>query len=183
MVIVDGTVADLDPIALDLLAQAEHGVGTLVVAVSTSESVLERLGARVEDAPDTGAVIRLVQAPTAEDALSLAEEFAPEHLQLVGEKVEAMASRVTRAGCLLVGPQAGAAFGDYIAGSNHILPTNGSARFASGLSAAQFRRRFAEVRLRDATALARAAAPLARAEGFELHAQSMEARIRDNRSQ
>ncbi len=112
---------------------------------------------------------------------TFAEAFAPEHLQLAGAQAEALAPRVRSAGCLFVGASAGTAFGDYIAGSNHILPTNGSARFASGLSAAQFRRRFAEVRIRDPGELARAAAPVARAEGFELHAQSMEARIRDNR--
>ena len=72
------------------------------------------------------------------------------------------------------------AFGDYIAGSNHILPTGGAARFASGLSPAHFRRRFSEVRIETAAELAEPAAPIARAEGFELHARSMEARVRDN---
>jgi len=80
-----------------------------------------------------------------------------------------------------VGAASGTAFGDYIAGSNHVLPTNGAARFASALSPTHFRRGFTEVRIgAGASALAGAAAPLARAEGFELHAKSMEARIRDN---
>src|SRR6201994_1622375 len=84
-------------------------------------------------------------------------------------------------GGVLVGEASGTAFGDYIAGSNHVLPTNGAARFASALSPAHFRRRFSVVRIsEDAPALARAAAPLARAEGFEVHARSMEARIRQN---
>jgi histidinol dehydrogenase len=83
---------------------------------------------------------------------------------------------------VFVGPCAATAFGDYIAGSNHILPTNGAARFASALVPDHFRRRFTEVRIGAAAGaeLARAAAPVARAEGFELHARSMEARIRDN---
>ena len=180
MVIVDEEPGDLGAIALDLEAQAEHGRGTIVVGVSTSAAVLEELRTRIDE-PETGAVMRLVQARSLDDALALAEAFAPEHLQLVGQGAEALAPRVTRAGCLFVGASAGTAFGDYIVGSNHILPTNGSARFSSGLSAAQFRRRFTEVRILDAGALAQIAAPLARAEGFELHAQSMEARIRDNR--
>ena len=180
MVIVGDDVEDLGPIVLDLKAQAEHGAGTLVVGVSTSSVVCERLESELND-QQTAAQVRITQAPSLDDALALAEAFAPEHLQLVGAQPEALASRVTRAGCLFVGIQAGTAFGDYIVGSNHILPTNGSARFASGLSANNFRRRFAEVQIQDATALARAAAPVARAEGFELHAQSMEARIRDNR--
>jgi histidinol dehydrogenase len=81
---------------------------------------------------------------------------------------------------VFVGRAAGTAFGDYIVGSNHILPTNGAARYASALTVNTFRRSFTEVRLNDPTALAQAAAPVARAEGFELHARSMEARIRDN---
>jgi histidinol dehydrogenase len=180
MVVVGDDVDDLGPIVLDLMAQAEHGAGTLVIGVSTSGEVCQRLQAAL-GRPPTGAHIRVEHAPSLDDALALAEAFAPEHLQLVGEGPESLAPQVTRAGCLFVGIQAGTAFGDYIVGSNHILPTNGSARFASGLSALNFRRRFAEIRIEDATALARAAAPIARAEGFELHAQSMEARIGDNR--
>jgi histidinol dehydrogenase len=180
MVIVEDDVADLEPIALDLLAQAEHGAGTLAIGVSTSAAVCDRLRTELASA-DTGAVLRVVQAPTIEDALALAEEFAPEHLQLAGARAESLAPRIRRAGCLFVGTNAGTAFGDYVAGSNHVLPTNGSARFTSGLSASQFRRRLTEVRITDPDGLARAAAPVARAEGFELHARSMEARIRDNR--
>jgi histidinol dehydrogenase len=81
---------------------------------------------------------------------------------------------------LFVGANAGTAFGDYIVGSNHVLPTNGAARFASGLSPEHFLRRFSEVRIDAPDELAASAAPLARAEGFERHAQSMEARIRKN---
>ena len=119
-------------------------------------------------------------SPTAMDAaLAFAEALAPEHLQLAGEAAEALAPRVRRAGCLFVGAETGTAFGDYVAGSNHTLPTGGAARFASGLSARHFRRRMAEVRIgAAAAALARAGAPIARAEGFEAHAASME--IREN---
>jgi histidinol dehydrogenase len=81
-----------------------------------------------------------------------------------------------------VGAESATAFGDYVAGSNHILPTAGSARFASALSPAAFRRRFYEVAVRDPDKLADAAAPLARAEGFERHALSMEARRTTDRT-
>ena len=86
------------------------------------------------------------------------------------------------AGCLLVGPFSATAFGDYVAGSNHSLPTAGSARFASGLSTRVFRRRMSEVRITPdaAGALAWAGAPIARAEGFPWHARSMEARMRQD---
>jgi histidinol dehydrogenase len=179
VVVADGGV-DTGPLALDLLAQAEHGAGTLVVAVSDSPSTLDAFADAVHDAPDTGAAMVAVEIADAEAALALAEAFAPEHLQLVGPNAEALAPRVSRAGCVFVGAQAGTAFGDYIAGSNHVLPTNGAARYASALTANSFRRTFTEVGIADAGALARTAAPVARAEGFEFHARSMEARIRDN---
>jgi histidinol dehydrogenase len=172
--------ADPDTLALDLLAQAEHGPGTLVIAVSDSPELLTALEARLADRQETGAVACLVATRDLDQALAVAESFAPEHLQLVGERAAALADRVTKAGCLFVGAGAGTAFGDYIAGSNHILPTNGAARFASALTPEHFVRRFSEVHIADATELARAAAPLARAERFELHAESMEARIREN---
>jgi histidinol dehydrogenase len=114
-----------------------------------------------------------------EAALAFAEALAPEHLQLAGAAAEALAPRVRSAGCLFVGIESGTAFGDYVAGSNHTLPTDGAARFASGLNVRHFRRRMAEVRVGPAApALARAGAPIARAEGFEHHAASME--IREN---
>jgi histidinol dehydrogenase len=90
----------------------------------------------------------------------------------------ARSAQVRAAGCLFLGPFAGTAFGDYIAGSNHILPTAGGARFASGLSTTTFRRRMYEVRMdaRSAAELAQLAAPLAFAEDFPMHARSMLAR-------
>jgi histidinol dehydrogenase len=177
-----GDGADPEQLALDLLAQAEHGPGTIVVAVCLSNALTDQLAGAIAAAPDTGAVVRLIDASSPDEALGLAQAFAPEHLQLAGADAERLAPLATHAGCVFVGAASGTAFGDYIAGSNHILPTAGAARFASALSTAHFRRRFTEVRLgeRAAAELARAASPVARAEGFELHARSMESRIRDN---
>ncbi|MGI8715068.1 MAG: histidinol dehydrogenase [Solirubrobacteraceae bacterium] len=173
--------AGVDVLALDLLAQAEHGAGSIVVAISDSGELLDGFAQRIESEPEGEAIVRLVQVSELEQALSIAETFAPEHLQLAGAGAEALAPRVRHAGCVLVGRDSGTAFADYVAGSNHVLPTNGAARFASALSPQHFRRRISEVRIGDGVAaLARAAAPLARAEGFERHAESMEARIRDN---
>ncbi len=181
VVIADGD-ADPAPLALDLLAQAEHGPGTLVVGISASPQLLDALSASLADAPDTGAIACLVHVADTRQAGALASAFAPEHLQLVGQSAEQLAPEITQAGCVFVGPAAATAFGDYIAGSNHILPTGGAARFASALTPGHFRRSFTEVQIGDAAGcrLARTAAPVARAEGFELHARSMEARIRDN---
>jgi histidinol dehydrogenase len=142
--------------------------------------LLEAIADRLAQDRDTGAAAALIEASDPDQALSLAEQFAPEHLQLMGASAERLAPRVSRAGCLFVGVSSATAFGDYIAGSSHILPTAGAARFASGLTPANFLRSMAEVRVGEAAPLAREAAPLARAEGFEMHARSMEARIRDN---
>jgi histidinol dehydrogenase len=190
LLVVFGEDADPRLVALDLMAQAEHGAGSLVCAICPSEGALDlledELARLAEEHPGLGpATCVLVQSLDAREALQIANAFAPEHLQLIGSEPEALAGSVRTAGCLFVGAAAATAFGDYVAGSNHILPTSGAARFASGLSARHFRRRMAEVRVGEvggetARKLAAAGAPIARAEGFELHARSMEARMGDN---
>ena len=124
------------------------------------------------------AELQLICARSIGDALTIVDAIAPEHLELVGEEAEALADRVRYAGCVFVGAGAATAFGDYVAGSNHVLPTGGAARFQSALSPATFRRRMARVSLPgEAPArLAPAGAALARAEGFPVHAESMERR-------
>jgi histidinol dehydrogenase len=155
--------ANTEWLAADLRAQAEHGEGSLTVAVSDDPGILAALEASA-----------LIAVPDLDAALAFAEALAPEHLQLAGAAAEALAPRIRSAGCLFVGDAAGTAFGDYVAGSNHTLPTEGAARFASGLNVRHFRRRMAEVRLGAAgPALAAAGVPIARAEGFDWHARSM----------
>ena len=174
LVVVASGDADPDLIALDLLAQAEHGQDSLVVAISSDVALLDAVERRLE-----GANAALAEARDVPSALALAEQIAPEHLQLMGEEAEALAGAVRSAGCLFVGRDAATAFGDYVAGSNHVLPTGGAARFASQLSVATFRRRMARVSLPPGAAarLAPAGAALARAEGFPLHGESMERRV------
>ena len=170
-----GAGADPELVALDLLAQAEHGEGTIVVAASPDAALLDAVAGRLE--LETDAVAALVEVPDVAAGLALSEEFAPEHLELVGEEAERLAPAVTRAGAVFVGRSGATAFGDYVAGSNHSLPTGGSARFGSALSVRHFRRRMTQVHIGDAAGpLAKAGAPVARAEGYELHARSMEAR-------
>jgi histidinol dehydrogenase len=172
---------EVEPLALDLLAQAEHGDDSPVVAVSCDGEVLDALARRLD--ADGGSGIRvLVDAADAEAVLAFLDGFAAEHLQLAGEEMEALAPRIRTAGLLLVGQHSGTAFSDYVAGSNHTLPTDGRGRFASGLSARDFRRRMAEVSIGAAAAdaLARAGVPIAESEGFAAHAASMAARMREN---
>ncbi len=154
-------------VALDALAQAEHGPGTVVAVLSPDPEVLEGIPEPIVTIP----------VDTLEDALAFSEEFAPEHLQLVGAEAEALAPRVRNAGAVFVG--CGTAFGDYVAGSNHVLPTEGAARFASGLNVRHFLRVVNEVHIPPAAAarLAGPGAAIAEAEGFTAHAASMAARM------
>ena len=150
LVVLASAGADPHPLALDLLAQAEHGDDSFVVAVSADVPLLDALSREVQrlfrdrDTVAGGPKV-LVQADSLETALAFSEALAPEHLQLAGADAEALAPRVTRAGCVFVGIESATAFGDYVAGSNHILPTDGAARFASGLNVGHFRRRMSEV--------------------------------------
>ncbi|HEX2233112.1 MAG TPA: histidinol dehydrogenase [Thermoleophilaceae bacterium] len=175
--------ADPELVAVDLLAQAEHGDDTGLWLISPDAGLLdavlsaaERLAGERPSVAD--AELQAIAVGSLGDGLRLADEIAPEHLQLVGREAETLADRVRFAGCLFVGAAAGTAFGDYVAGSNHVLPTGGAARFQSALSAATFRRRMARVSLpgRAPSRLAPAGASLARAEGFPVHAESMERR-------
>ncbi|MDQ3644208.1 MAG: histidinol dehydrogenase [Actinomycetota bacterium] len=183
LVVIASEGADPELVALDLMAQAEHGADSPVAVISSDLVLLDRVVAHVEEmAPERPSVadaeLQVARAESSLAALRMAETMAPEHLQLVGAEAEALAGRVRAAGCVFVGNAAATAFGDYVAGSNHVLPTGGAARFQSALSAATFRRRMARVSLPDGAAarLAPAGAALARAEGFPVHAESMERR-------
>lgn len=182
--------ADPELLALDLLAQAEHGPEGLLCLISPDAELRDAVAAALERlAPERPSVpaeaaVAIVDARNAQTAVELAGALAPEHLQLAGAEAEALAGEVRAAGCVFVGVQAGTAFGDYVAGSNHVLPTGGAARYASALSPATFRRRMARVTLpgEAAAKLAPAGATLARAEGFPVHAESMERRARGDRA-
>ena len=177
LIVIASRGADPELIALDLRAQAEHGDDSPVWCISADGALLDAVAAALEGRGPEGDA-QLVETSDLNLALRFAEQIAPEHLELVGEEAEALADRVRNAGCLFVGSGAGTAFGDYVAGSNHVLPTGGAARFQSALSPATFRRRMARVSFPGEAAdpLAPAGAALARAEGFPVHAESMERR-------
>ena len=119
----------------------------------------------------------MVLARTADEAMAVANEIAPEHLVV---ESEALANRPLTAGAVFVGPYSAQAAGDYATGSNHVLPTAGAARFRGGLSAADFMRVMSVQRItRDGLArLAPIILPLARAEGLHAHAESIDIRLR-----
>jgi histidinol dehydrogenase len=183
LMVIAGDTANSDWIALDLCAQAEHGSDGLVIAAAVETVILEAIEEAVtriaaergiaEDAP-----LALVAVPDTVAAVELANAIAPEHLELVTEDAMLLSEGVGTAGCVFVGPYAATAFGDYAAGSNHVLPTGGAGRFQGPLGPGAFRRRLSTVTVPQAAAreLAPAVATLARAEGFPLHAESVEAR-------
>lgn len=186
LMVVAGDTARADWIALDLCAQAEHGPDGLVIAAAVETVILDEIEKevrRVAEAHEIAAdaPLALVAVPDTVTAVQLANAIAPEHLELVTEDATLLANAVRTAGCVFVGPHAATAFGDYAAGSNHVLPTGGAGRFQGPLGPVVFRRRITTVELSQAGAreLAPTVATLARAEGFPLHAESAEARAKE----
>ncbi len=179
LMLVAGDGTDPEWAALDLCAQAEHGAEGPLVAVAVEQAVLESVATAVErlaaERPGIGDVpLALVQVPDLSDAIELANAFAPEHLELFEEDAALLADRVTTAGCVFAGRFGATAFGDYVAGSNHVLPTGGAGRFSGPLGPGVFRRKIAtvEVSAGAAAKLAPHVDRIARAEGFPVHGES-----------
>lgn len=170
--------ADPEWLAADLLAQAEHGAGAMACLADVGGTLTGPVTEAVERLGDELGVgheqLAAVVCPDLDAALDLCAAFAPEHLELHLEAAAAVVPRVRNAGAVFVGPAAATAFADYAAGSNHVLPTGGAARFGQGLSVAHFQRRVAVVELDDAAAaaLAGTVATIAEAEGLRAHARS-----------
>jgi histidinol dehydrogenase len=186
LMVIAGDTAKADWIALDLCAQAEHGHDGLLVAAAVETVILDaieesvtRVAGEREIAED--ATLALVAVPDTATAVTLANAIAPEHLEILTEDADLLADTVTTAGCVFVGERSATAFGDYAAGSNHVLPTGGAGRFQGPLGPGAFRRGIATVEITQAAAraLAPTVATLARAEGFPLHAESVETRAKD----
>jgi histidinol dehydrogenase len=175
LVVVADQTAPIEPIAWDLLAQLEHGPGAQSVLVSTDPDVLSAVAALL---PPASAAV-LIEADSLDTALAFVNAHAPEHVQLVLAGADEALERIHHAGAIFVGPYAGAAFGDYIAGSNHILPTGGHSRFSSGLGPGAFIRtqEVVEVSAEACERLAPSVEVLADAEGFPGHGRSAKVRV------
>jgi len=177
IVLADGS-ADPDAIAADLLAQAEHGPDSPAACLAWEPGVNDAIAAALAEEAAPVGTITLVDCPSQGDAFVLAEAFAPEHLQLALADARAVSARIRRAGCVFLGPLGATAFGDYVAGSNHILPTGGAARHASAVGPATYMRRMALVDIPQQAVdiLTPHLATLADAEGFPEHRRSAEIR-------
>ena len=192
VVLGDGS-ARPDWIAADLLAQAEHGSGDeRVILVTTSateaEAVAAALAEQAPGQPHEATIARALARRGAavvvgdlDEAVAVAEEIAPEHLQVMTAAPDRLADRLGNAGSVLLGGYAPTAATDYGLGPNHVLPTGGAARFASALGVPDFRRR--QSRFRGAretlSALREDFERFARLEGFEAHARSVSIRFAD----
>jgi histidinol dehydrogenase len=179
LMVVAGHDTDFEWAALDLCAQAEHGADNPLVVAAVEERVLEAVATATEEAAAARsgvgeAPLALVQVPDLSDAIDLANAYAPEHLELLEEDAAMLADRVRTAGCVFAGRHGATAFGDYVAGSNHVLPTGGAGRFSGPLGPSAFRRRISIVEIPPsaAAALAPAVEALSQAEGFPVHGES-----------
>ena len=170
--------ADAAALTLDLLAQAEHGSGAFAALISDDASLLrsvarELLGASAR----LRARVFIYRATDLRTAARAINEAAPEHALLAGRAAAAHADSIDRAGAVFIGARSAIAFGDYVAGTNHCLPTGATARWASALRVEDFVRWTSRVEMRGPlTSLIGAAAAIAGHEGMRYHAASLEAR-------
>ena len=170
-------------VAADLLAQAEHDETAKCIAISDCDNraVVDALAKQLQNTPRRAIAERalanggaLITARDINHCCQIADAFAPEHLQVMCANADDVAAKVGTAAAVFVGAQTPVVFGDYCAGTNHILPTGGAARFLSPLSVNHFIRRTSIFRASDngAKKLSQTAATIATAEGFFAHADS-----------
>jgi histidinol dehydrogenase len=177
-------------VAADLLAQAEHDPKAAAVLITTDAKLAKRVSAEIDRQLADLATAEIARASLEnfgaalvvaglEEALELVERIAPEHLQLVGREAEVLALHVRAAGAIFIGAATPEVFGDYVAGPSHVLPTCGSARFASALGVEDFLRRSHTIRFTPVAASHRAAAAaaLADVEGLPGHAAAARRRL------
>jgi histidinol dehydrogenase len=188
LVIADET-ADARLVAADLLSQAEHDASAQVLLVTTSMRVAEEVTALLDRSlaslPRATIALasldnaRTLVASSLEQAVDISNAYAPEHLSLAVADPEPLLGRVRNAGAVFAGHFAAETFGDYLAGSSHVLPTDGAARAWSGVSVHTFLKAMSvqQVSADAARRIARPAAALARLEGLEAHALAADARL------
>jgi len=191
LVLVDNS-ADPVHVAADMLSQAEHDELAAALCITTSSSSAQRIQTAIENRlrrtkrqaitlqslKKYGAII---VARGIEEMIELANDIAPEHIELIVKEPEKLAARIHNAGAIFLGPYSAPPLGDYLAGPNHVLPTGGSARFFSPLGTYDFLKRTSIIRAerRALKALAPTITHLARLEGLDDHARSVEARFRE----
>jgi histidinol dehydrogenase len=177
-------------IAADLLAQAEHDTNAQSILITDDAALADEVARAVESQLNTlprAAIARaswdefgaIIMVEKLDDAVVLANDIAAEHLEIMTADPEALASKIRNAGAIFLGPHTPEAIGDYVGGSNHVLPTARSARFSSGLGVLDFMKRTSILKCGpdQLRALGPAAMTLGKAEGLEAHARSVGLRL------
>ena len=187
--------ADADHVAADLVSQAEHDPLAASVLVTDSEALVEKVEAELKQQVAatkheervstslTGPQSGVVLVDDLEQGLRVVDAYAAEHLEIQTRDARQWAMRVRNAGAIFLGAHTPEVIGDYVAGSNHVLPTARSARFSSGLGVLDFMKRTSILRLDEQalSALAPAAMTLASAEGLDAHRRSVAIRLPDRK--
>jgi len=189
LIIADET-ANPEFCAADLLAQAEHDPLASATLITTSRWLADEVNQEIEQqlkglprqaiaAESLANRGMIVVVASVDEAIELANLYAPEHLCLVVDRAASYIDKVSNAGCIFVGENSTVVLGDYVAGPSHVLPTGGTARFGSPLNITDFIKFINLVNIDEASLkpLGRAASTIARAEGFEAHARAVEKRL------
>ncbi len=190
LIIADET-ADPEYCAADLLAQAEHDPLASAILITPSRRLADEVSREVEQqlkglpcqaipAESLENRGKIIVVASVEEAVELANVYAPEHLCLMVDRAASYIDKVSNAGCIFVGEKSTVVLGDYVAGPSHVLPTGGTARFGSPLNITDFIKFINLVAIDKAglKKLAPAASIIARAEGFEAHARAVEKRFK-----
>lgn len=189
LIVADKT-ANPDYVAIDLLSQAEHDEQAQAILLTNDIELAQNVKMSIErflkELPrskiassswnDFGSIILFENM---DEAIELVNEIAPEHLQLMTSNTENLLKKIKNAGAIFIGHFTPEAVGDYIAGPNHVLPTNGTAKFSSGLGVLDFCKRttFVEFNKNNLDAIGKNVVTLAKAEGLEAHAMSVALRL------
>jgi histidinol dehydrogenase len=192
LLIVADSTASPKKIAADMIAQAEHDEDATAWCITTDHQLVERLPWELEEAlarAPRAAVARaalalnglIVWAPAMQEAVEVVNRRAPEHLEILARDPESIAEGVRHAGAIFLGDDSPEPVGDYLAGPSHVLPTAGTARFASPLGVYDFIKRTSIIRYTRSRFLndADRVIALAKAEGLPGHAEAVRVRVKD----
>jgi histidinol dehydrogenase len=176
-------------VASDLLSQAEHGIDSQAVLITTSERIfqgcLNEINILAKDLPRRGIAEQslekssIVLVKNMEEGVRLVNEYAPEHLIIACEDCDSIADKIINAGSIFLGNYSPESVGDYASGTNHTLPTNGFARMYSGLSVDSFVKKITYQKLtkEGLRNIADTVITMAEAEGLHAHAQAVKVRL------
>ena len=179
--------ADANPecIAIDMFAQAEHDELAQSILLTTSKKLISDVNEKINEMIKTQKRKKIIykslttrglylRAQSSSEVIKIANKIAPEHLEIIGKNANKLAKKITNAGAIFIGENSPEVFGDYCAGPNHVLPTNGTAKYASPLGVYDFLKRTSIMKIskKHARELSNIASSLADCEGLHAHSQS-----------